>query len=345
MDRAFVFFGVGRAHQEVAGRICAPDSGRRGSHDCSGTTVEYIHGQSRMAAQTLQKTSKVTAMKLEPFAMERMQSTYENQVDVQPLRERRAPAARSASWSTTTTSREALLGRGAPLHADERHDPAARQPSRRSIRRDARSRPGHQRRLGSQLHHDVEPGRAGRRGRDDGAELHADVGAGARVRRDGQGMAAGHAEARPRWRIDADALERLVTAAHEADRHLQSEQPDRRPDRRRRSRSDRRDRRPRTAAGSSPTRSIAAPSATAARRRRSGAGPIGRIVTSGLSKAYGLPGLRIGWIVGAAGAHRVAVVVSRLHDDRARRAQRRAGAARAGAGAACAHSRAHARAS
>ena len=53
-----------------------------------------------------------------------------------------------------------------------------------------------------------------------------------------------------------------------------------------------------TAAGSSPTRSTAAPSATAARRRRSGADRIASIVTSGLSKAYGLPGLRIGWIVG-----------------------------------------------
>ena len=52
--------------------------------------------------------------------------------------------------------------------------------------------------------------------------------------------------------------------------------------------------------GSSQTRSIAAPSST----RHETPSMWGRgervIVTSGLSKAYGLPGLRIGWIVGAA---------------------------------------------
>ena len=52
-------------------------------------------------------------------------------------------------------------------------------------------------------------------------------------------------------------------------------------------------------------------------------GRSGRVmVTSGLSKAYGLPGLRIGWIAGPARLVCVALVVSRLHDDFSRGAQR-----------------------
>ena len=66
------------------------------------------------------------------------------------------------------------------------------------------------------------------------------------------------------------------------------------------------------------------------------------IITSGLSKAYGLPGLRIGWIVGPAVAHRVALVVPRLRDDRARRVERSPRADRAEAGAPRAVVRAHA---
>ena len=41
------------------------------------------------------------------------------------------------------------------------------------------------------------------------------------------------------------------------------------------------------------------------------------IVTSGLSKAYGIPGVRIGWIVGAEGARRGVLDAARLPDDRA----------------------------
>ena len=134
-----------------------------------------------------------------------------------------------------------------------------------------------------------------------------------------------------RWRVDLDALEALVIAAHEADRDLQSEQPDRRAADRRRSRRHRAHRRP--ARRVDPVgRGL---SRRRARRRRDarrcGAARERVIVTSGLSKAYGLPGLRIGWIVGAAGARRVALVVPRLHDDRARRAERSPGARRAGA--------------
>ena len=126
---------------------------------------------------------------------------------------------------------------------------------------------------------------------------------------------------------------------------LQSEQPDRRALRCRRSRSHRRDRRSRTAAGSSSDEIYRG----AERDGRETPTIWGRsdrvIVTSGLSKAYGLPGLRIGWIVGPPRSHRVAVVVSRLHHDRAGRAERRARASRARAGAPRTAAGAHARAS
>ena len=132
-------------------------------------------------------------------------------------------------------------------------------------------------------------------------------------------------------------------AADEADRHLQPEQPDRRALRRR-------------AIWIASPRSPAQHGAwILSDEIYRGAELDGRetptmwgrydrvIVTSGLSKAYGLPGLRIGWIVGAAGARRGAVVVPRLHDDRARRAERRARAACARAGAPDADSRPDAR--
>ena len=111
-----------------------------------------------------------------------------------------------------------------------------RQRDRRDLsRRRHRSHRGHQRRLGSQLHHHLQPDRAGRRGRDARAELHADLGPVARVRRArfASGGSSRIAQA-GRWRADLDALERAGVGAHQDDRHLQSEQPDRRaPDRRR----------------------------------------------------------------------------------------------------------------
>ena len=56
------------------------------------------------------------------------------------------------------------------------------------------------------------------------------------------------------------------------------------------------------------------------------------IVTSGLSKAYGLPGLRIGWIVATTALRRLDMVVPRLHDHRAGRAERSTGSRRARSG-------------
>ena len=53
------------------------------------------------------------------------------------------------------------------------------------------------------------------------------------------------------------------------------------------------------------------------------------IVTSGLSKAYGLPGLRLGWVAGPRIAHRRAVGRPRLHIHRARRDERSPGPHRA----------------
>src|SRR6185295_15625118 len=66
------------------------------------------------------------------------------------------------------------------------------------------------------------------------------------------------------------------------------------------------------------------------------------VVSSGLSKAYGLPGLRIGWIV-APPTLVDELWGPRLHDDRSRRHQRPPGPHRAGAGTARNAARAHAR--
>ena len=56
------------------------------------------------------------------------------------------------------------------------------------------------------------------------------------------------------------------------------------------------------------------------------------IVTSGLSKAYGIPGVRIGWIVGPRSARRRLLVAARLPDDRSEQAVGPPGADRGRAG-------------
>ena len=141
-------------------------------------------------------------------------------------------------------------------------------------------------------------------------------------------LAAGQRRGEAMASVDLDALERLVDAAHQADRDLQSEQPDRRALRGRRSRSHRRDRRsPRQL---DPLRRDL--SRRRARRPRDAddLGPI-RSRHRHQRAVEGVRAARAAHRLDrrAAAAHRVAVVVSRLHDDRARRAERRAGAARA----------------
>ena len=253
---------------------------------------------------------------------------------VQPVGKRRPSAARSASSLDDDAAREALLDAAPALHADQRH-------ARRCATRSPRMYPGatadhiQVTNGGSEANYIttwnlVEPG-------DEVVMMVPNY-----MQTWGLARAFGATVATGRWSTTGAAAAGASTstrssagvAADEADRHLQPEQPDRRAVRGRAISTASRRSPTGTARGSCPTRSIAAPSSTAGRRRRCGAGHERVIVTSGLSKAYGLPGLRIGWIVGAAAARRVAVVVSRLHDDRARRAQRRAGAARARAGAA-----------
>ena len=128
-----------------------------------------------------------------------------------------------------------------------------------------------------------------------------------------------------RWRPDLDALQALVTDRTRLiiictpNNPTGATSPLRSSTRSRRS--------PRaTARGCCRTRSIAAPSSSDEETPSMWGRYERVIVTSGLSKAYGLPGLRIGWIVGPPSVCRLDLVVPRLHDDRARRAERSPGA-------------------
>ncbi len=135
-----------------------------------------------------------------------------------------------------------------------------------------------------------------------------------------------------RWRVDVDALERLVSPRTKLIVDLQSEQPDRRAVRGGRSRSHRRHRRP--ARQLDPLRRDLSRRRARRPRNADDLGPL----RSGDRHERAVEGVRAARAAHrldrrAAVAHRVAVVVSRLHDDRAGRAERRAGAARARAGA------------
>ena len=166
--------------------------------------------------------------------------------------------------------------------------------------RTARQRSRHQRRLRGQLHRALAPARARRRDRDDDAELHADARHRARARRAPCAAGALVETATAAGVPDLDALAGLVTPATRLIVDLQSEQPHRRASDGRGARRDLPDRRTRRRVG--PVRRNLSRRGTRQRRDadRSGAATIARIVTSGLSKAYGLPGLRIGWVVGPA---------------------------------------------
>ena len=245
--------------------------------------------------------------------MERMQSTYENLVDFNL----------SESGVHPLTPRE-LLGRrprrrarsAAGLHAVERHHRAARARSPRSIPARHRSRRGHQRRLGSQLHHRLAAGRAGRRGGDAGAELHADLGAGARA---SAARFANGRSSRTRGRPlapDLDALDALVTARTKLIVICTPNNPtgarltaasstiarDRRPSRRldavRRGLSRRRARR-------------------ASRRRRCGAATNASSSPAGCRRPTGCPACASAGSSAPPALVASIVVVSRLHDDRA----------------------------
>ena len=99
------------------------------------------------------------------------------------------------------------------------------------------------------------------------------LGPGARLRRDDQRLAAGRARDGGGWRVDIDALERLVSPRTKLIVICNPNNPTGA-----RFEADDLDRIAAiaigTAAGSCPTRSTAAPSSTAARRRRCGAAPI-----------------------------------------------------------------------
>ena len=188
-------------------------------------------------------------MKLEPFAMERLQSTYETPGGLQPVRERRAPAdARRARRRYRRRARRCWRRRCATRRR------TARVPLRAAI---AALYPGatadhvQVTNGGAEANYIttwnlVEPG-------DEVVMMVPNYmqtwglarAFGATVK-EWPLIAAGSSEsaATADGASTSTRLERLDVAAHEADRHLQSEQPDRRAVRGRRSRSHRGDRRP-----------------------------------------------------------------------------------------------------
>ena len=263
--------------------------------------------------------------------MERMQSTYENLVEfnlsesgVRPLTPRELIA--------DATGCDGLLDQ--PLvYSQSNGTIELRQAIAADVSgRGRRSHRSHQRRLGSKLHHDLQPDRAGRRSGDARPELHADMGPVAGVWRHDPRVAPrrgsrGRTMARRRRRARAAGH-----AANEDDRHLQSQQSHRSAPDACRSRCD--CARRRQARRVDPVGRGVSRRGDRRRGNRVDVGPVGEgdhheRTVEGL-RASG-PAHRLDRRTTA--AHRVALVVPRLRDHRARRPERSPGPNRAEAGA------------
>ncbi len=237
-------------------------------------------------------------MRIPQFAMERMQSTWENLVDynlsesgVHPMRVEellledpadRAGAAGPGTVYPQSNGTIALRERVAAMYpgATADHVEVTNGGSEANF---------------VTMWHLVEPG-------DEvishGPELRPDAGPGRGVRRRAVPWPLRLSSRRQALDVDLDRPAPARDAADPPHHHLQPEQPDRGAHRRgirpRRHLRDRGHRRRVAAVG----RDL--PRRRARRRRdarRCGAATRRVIITSGLSKAYGLPGLRIGWIV------------------------------------------------
>ncbi len=241
-----------------------------------------------------------------------MQSTWENLVDYDM----------SESGVRPLTLRElvddGVRPRGVPRRAArlqpvERHDRAARADRRALPGRRRRPHRGHQRHVRSELPDRAQPAAARRRRRDGGAQLHADAGRGAQPRRRRADVPpAARTQAGSRTGTSSSARSRRET------RLLYLSNPN------------------------NPTGSVLSDAAMRRivdrceqtgtwlladevylgaeidrPRTKSFWGMSDRvIVTSGLSKAYGIPGVRIGWIVGPPAAGRRVLDAARLHHHR-----------------------------
>ena len=192
MDGPLVFFCVGRAHQKVAGGNARQVRRRRMSSSSASGAARVIVALASMHAGA--KPVRID------YSLRHETRTVCDGTDavhlrepggVQPVGERRASAALGELVDDDAVARRAARREPCATRRSNGTRAAARGDRRALSGRDARPRAGDQRRIRSELHHDVESRRAGRRGRDDGAELHADLGPGARVRRDDPRLAAG----------------------------------------------------------------------------------------------------------------------------------------------------------